>query len=372
MSNTLLTSDVVARAASVVANDLLTLGGIIPRAVEGTYAGKVGDTVRVSVPPVFGDADEFTGTASATTVTESVAPVVLEKHFYKMVTLTSKDRTLNLQDFTNQIIVPSVRSITQSIDKLWLRKLQAFRTNLVGTVANRPSTAAHMAAANKFLNDALVAKTGRVCLVDTTVEQSLIQLSQFTSKDYGDDAGMALRNATLGDRYGLKFIVDPLLGAFARGDVAGTVLLKGAVAVGQTSVPMDAFTNAGTVYAGTTFTVAGDTTRYTVTEDATVSSGKEATLKIIPAITAITADNAEVTFEAAGFMNLAFHPGATAGAIVAPEPLWGVNSSVGSYNGINIRVSMGGSLTALSDSVVFDVMTGCRVVQPGGGCLLAG
>ncbi len=371
MSNTLLTSDVVARAASVVANDLLTLGGIIPRAVEGTYAGKVGDTVRVSVPPVFGDADEFTGTASATVVTESVAPVVLEKHFYKMVTLTSKDRTLNLQDFTNQIIVPSVRSITQSIDKLWLRKLQAFRTNLVGTAANRPSTAAHMAAANKFMNDALVAKSGRVCLVDTTVEQSLIQLSQFTSKDYGDDAGMALRNATLGDRYGLKFIVDPLLSTFNRGAVAGTVSLKGAVAVGQTDVPMDAFTADGTVYAGTAFTVAGDTTRYAVTEDATVD-GNAATLKIYPAIKAITADNAEVTFEAAGFMNLAFHPGATAGAIVAPEPLWGVNSSVGSYNGINIRVSMGGSLTALSDSVVFDVMTGCRVVQPGGGCLLAG
>jgi hypothetical protein len=371
MPNTFITSDVVARTASVVANNLLTLGGLIPRAVEGTYAGKVGDTVRVSVPPVFGDADEFTGTASATTVTERVAPVVLEKHFYKMVTLTSKDRTLNLQDFTNQIVVPAVRSITQSIDKLWLRKLQDFRANLVGTAANRPSTAAHIAAANKFLNDALVSKSGRVCLVDTTVEQSLIQLSQFTSKDYGDDAGMALRNATLGDRYGLKFIVDPLLGAFDRGAVAGTVLLKGAVAVGQTSVPMDAFTADGTVYAGTSFTVAGDTTRYTVTEDAAVTSNA-ATLKISPAIKAVTADNAEVTFEAAGYMNLAFHPGATAGAIVAPEPLWGVNSSVGSYNGINIRVSMGGTLTSLSDSIVFDVMTGCRVVQPGGGCLLAG
>lgn len=371
MPNTFLTPSVVARAASVVANDLLTIGAILPRAVEGTFAGKVGSTVKVSVPPVLGDADEFTSTTSATTMTETSADVTLEKHFYKRVTLSSADLTLNLADFTNQVVVPAIRALTQSADKFCLRKLQTFRTNLVGTVGNRPSTAAHMAAANKFLNDALLSKMGRVALVDTTVEQSLIQLAQFTSKDYGDDAGMALRNATLGDRYGLKFIVDPLLGAFDRGAVAGTVLLKGAVAVGQTSVPMDAFTADGTVYAGTTFTVAGDTTRYTVTEDATVTSNT-ATLKIYPAIKAITADNAEVTFEAAGYMNLAFHPGAVAAAFVAPAPLDGMTSSVGNFNGISVRVSQQGSISTLSNDVVFDMMVGCRVVQPGGGCLLAG
>jgi hypothetical protein len=234
---------------------------------------------------------------------------------------------------------------------------------------------AHIAAANKVMNDNFISDTGRVMLVDTTVEQSLIQLAQFTSVDYGADAPAALRNATLGDRYGFRFMREALLGAFSRSaaanDIAGTVLTNGTPAVGATTFNIDGITSAtGTIYAGTVFTLAGDTTRYVVRKDAAIADNAT-TVVVYPPLAAAPGDGAALTFEAAGYMNVAFHPAAVTAAIVAPEPLNG-NSSRQSINGIGVRVSMDSSLVTLADSMVIDVFTGARVIQPNGGCLVAG
>lgn len=373
MSNTFVTPTMVARDASIVLSNLLVTGNLMTRDKEAQFKGnKVGDTMKVTVPPVLGDPNEFAGSTSATSIVESEIDLTLEKHFYHRVDLTTKQKTLELHDFTRLVTIPVMRSFAQGIDKYFTNQMQVFRHQLAGSVANRPSTAAHMAAANKKLNDAMIPKSGRVMLVDTTVEESLIQLAQFTSQDYGTDGPAALRAATLGDRYGFRFVVDPLLGAFARGDIAGTVLTDGAHSAGATEYKIKDLTEAtGTIKAGTVFTVAGTTTRYVVRKDATIASNK-ATLNIYPALTANEADNDALTFEAAGYMNVAFHPNAITGAIVAPEPLWGGNSIVQAYNGVGVRVSQDSSLTTLADSIVFDCYIGARVIQPNGGCLVAG
>jgi hypothetical protein len=119
------------------------------------------------------------------------------------------------------------------------------------------------------------------------------------------------------------------------------------------------------------FTIAGDTTRYVVRKDV-AKSGSAAVVTIYPPLAAAADNNDLVTVEAAGFQNIAFHPNATAAAIVAPEPLWGGNSTVQSWNGIGMRVSQDSSITTLSDSIVFDCFVGARVIQPNGGCLVAG
>lgn len=375
MGNTLITPSAVARDASIVLRNLLSVGGLIPRDKEAVFTGsKVGDSVTVTVPPVLGDADEFTGSTSASDIVETEIDLTLEKHFYKRVDLTTKQKSLELSDFTRLVTLPIMRSFTQSIDKYVLKQLQVFRANLAGTIGNRPSTALHIAAANKVLNDNLIAKGGRVMMVDTTVETSLIQLAQFTSQDYGDGP-TALKNATLGSRYGFKFVTDPLLGAFTRSedanDIAGTVVTNGTPAEGATQISIDGITSTtGTIYAGTCFTLAGDTTRYVVRKDATIDANA-ATLDIYPALAAAPGDGAALSFEAAGYMNVAFHPNAATMALVAPKPL-NVNSVVESYDGISIRVSQDSSITSLSDSIVFDLFCGARVIQPAGGCLVAG
>jgi hypothetical protein len=300
----------------------------------------------------------------------------LEKHFYKRVDLTTKQKSLELSDFTRLVTVPNILGIQESIDKYILRNMQVFRKNLTGTVGNRPSTFAHIAAATKTLNDLKLVKQGRKSLIDTTVEYSLGQLSQFQSADLGPDGPGGLRDATLGRRHGFDFIVDANLGAFSRSaaanDIAGTVLVDGTVAAGGTTLHIDGITSAtGTIYAGCVFTIAGDTTRYVVRKDAAIADN-EVDLLITPALAAQATNEAVITFEAAGYSNLVYHPNAVAAAIVAPTPLAGGNSVVQSFNGVSIRVSMDSSIVTLADSIVYDVFVGCRVIQPDGGALFCG
>lgn len=376
MANTFITPTMVARDAAISLSNRLVVGNLVSRDKEAIFTGsKVGDSINVTVPPVVSDASEFSGTTTAGDITEKTIDLTLEKHFYKRIDLTSKQKSLELSDFTRLVVVPAIQGIQESIDKHLLRHMQVFRKNLTGTVGNRPSTMAHIAAATKTLNDLKLLKTGRIALIDSTVEQSLSQLAQFQSQDYGADAPTGLRDATLGRRYGFNFVTDVNLGAFGRsaaaGDITGTVLTNGTPAVGATTFAIDGITNAtGTIYAGTVITLAGDTTRYVIRKDATIASNA-ATLVIAPALVAAPGDGAAVTFEAAGFSNLVYHPNAISAAIVAPQPL-NIGSAVESHNGVSVRVSMDSSITSLSDSIVFDVFVGARVIEPDGGALFCG
>lgn len=376
MGNTFITPSMVARDAAIAISNRLLVGNLITRDKEKMFtAAKIGDSVKVTVPPAVSDASEFTGTTVASDMTESEVDLTLEKHFYKRVDLTSKQKSLELSDFTRLVTVPNIQGIQESIDKFFLRNMQVFRKNLTGTVGNRPSTLAHIAAASKKLNDLKVLQNGRVALVDTTAEESFSQLAQFTSSDYGADAPAALRDASLCNRYGFSFMRDANLGAFSRSaaanDIAGTVLVDGTVAAGEDTLHIDGITNAtGTIYAGCAFTIAGDSTRYVVRKDATIASN-EVDLVITPVLAAQATDEAAITFEAAGYSNLVYHPNAVAAAIVAPTPL-AQGSAVEMFDGVSIRVSMDSSITSLSDSVVYDVFVACRVIEPDGGALFCG
>lgn len=379
MGNTFITPSMVARDAAITLDDRLVVGNLVARDKEGLFtAGKVGHSVKVTVPPAVSDASEFSGSTSAADQTETEIDLTLEKHFYKRIDLTTKQKSLELSDFTRLVTLPAVQGIAESIDKFFLRNMQVFRKNLTGTVGNRPSTAAHVAAANKTLNDLKVMGSGRIALVDTTVEASLTQLTNWASQDYGQDGPSAVREGYLARRWGFDFVRDANLGAFSRSSAAGCLTGSpvtkddaGVLAVGDTSITVDGITDAtGTIYAGTAFTLAGDATRYVVRKDATIASNT-VTLTITPGLAADPGDGAVVTWEAAGYSNLVYHLNAVAGAIVAPVPL-AQGSSVQSFRGVSLRVSMDSSITSLADSIVYDVFVGCRVIQPDGGALFCG
>jgi hypothetical protein len=138
MGNTFVTPTEVARDAAITLDNYLGVANLVNRDKEAIFTGnKVGDTVKVTIPPSISDASEFTSTTAAADVTETEASLVLEKHFYKRIDLTSKQKSLELSDFNRLITVPAMQGIAQSINKFALRKMQVFRQNLAGTIGNR-------------------------------------------------------------------------------------------------------------------------------------------------------------------------------------------------------------------------------------------
>lgn len=369
MPNLLITPSAVAKMAAVAMRNRLIGGSYANREVEQVFGDKIGDTVRVKVAPAVQDAQEFVSTTSASDVTQRYADVKLEKHFYDKATLSTAEVSLELDDLFSTVIEPKVSNIAQSINKYILKKFVAgFAANVSGSVAARPSTEAHIAAAQKVLDDAYIG-SNRVALVDSTVKASLMQLAKFGSSDYGVNAA-DLASWQLGTKLGAEWVMDPALGLFVQGDIGGTVKASGSA--GAYTVALSALTEAtGVINEGTVFVVAGDTQRYVVTATTAIAANAVAALPIYPAL-ATSPSTAGVTFESAGYSNLIFTPAATAAAIIAPAPLWGTQSAVSTFDGVSVRVSWDSSTSTLANNVVIDVMVGAKVVQPEGGVRFCG
>lgn len=360
MSNNIISVTQLARDASLLMTDRLRVARACSTRTEAAFANKIGDTVKIQIPATFtGQSQGASVSVTAEDITQTEASVTIEKHFTVAVNLTSKERTLKLDDFNRQITVPAVNRLKDLVDSYLLLKCHGLQL-WSGTGGTAPSTIAHIVAGRKVLQDAKLSGD-YMGIISTTTEASLLQLAQFQSKDYSTQS--AVDDGMLGKRFGIDWLVTPNSSGFSRGDVAGTVLVNNAsAAVGDTTLPMDAFTNAtGTIYAGTHFTVAGDSTVYVVTADATKSSNA-ATLSIYPALQVAVADNAAVTFKAAATDDFVMVRGAVAAAIIAPAPL-AIGSAIANVDGMGVRVTSGTSTANLSDTIVFDVMCGATAAH---------
>ena len=375
MSNTFINTDLVARDSAVLLQDNLVAMRLTNRSHEDKFADKVGDTIRIKVPPRFTTTRNLLvdGTTTAESITDSTVDLKLDRQFYRKVDLTSVQATLELEDFNQWITSPAINGIADDIDSLTVdRAVQGYNQNtngIVGTAGNRPSSIAHIAAGAKALNDAGVPMDYRVGVIDTTVHASLIQLAEFKSLDYGSTKASTLENSLLGKLMTISWFMDQNCGTQDRGDVGQATHVMGGSQSGSTLVIDDAGgTSAGTLKQGARFTIAGVAGTYVVKEDVTASGGYfTATLNI--ALASAPADNAALTYIAAVSENYIYDRRSLAAAVVAPSAL-SVNSSSAIYDGIGMRVTRSASTSTMVDSIVFDTFAGVRVVQANAGAIL--
>lgn len=389
MPNTLLTSDFLFKAAenfAMILSSNMVASQLVSRTIENQVngvptVGKSGGTVSVKVlgADVANEQNHRQGTSALTTtdVTETSVKVDALDYFYVRKKLDTLEGTWSLDNFTQTYVIPAAVGIAEKVDQFMIRKIAGgFAPYIAGTAGTAPSTAAHIIAGRKVLQDNRVPQQPRVGLIGTAAEASFLALPQFVNSDYGEDNSTNLRAAALSQKYGINWFVDQNVGTHANGDVAGTVLSVGAGVVGAKTSSMDAFTAAtGKIHEGTRFTVAGDATVYHVTRDAFIASNAASGVEIAPAIVTGWADNAEVTFLTAYTQDVLFHPGMVAGAIVAPTPLMN-NSQVASFNGISVRLSVESTISdatsGAADFILMDVYCGGKVIRSEGGVILQG
>jgi len=373
MSNTFINTSLVVRDASILLSDNLVMANLCNRNHEEVFADKIGDSVTVKVPPVQ-TARDFIDDGSVTdnNITETSVLLELTEQPYVAGTLTTAQKSLELDDFDTVVVEPMVLAIRDAIDaKGCSEAVRGFARYCAGTEGNQPSTLAHIAAGRKVLQDNGAPMAGRVAVINTTPEASFIQLAQFTSVDYGSERPSGLREATLGKLYGIEWFADQNMATHTRGDIGDATNVYGAGQTGATLIVDDAsHTAAGTVYEGSRFTVAGDTTVYTVTADCTASGGAFS-LAISPSKAAAASDDAALTWKSAVTGNVIFVRNGLMGAVVAPAPL-AIGSSSAYYNGVGVRVSLSSSTSALTDQIVIDTYDGFKVLNRAAGCVLQG
>ena len=205
MANTILTPEIIAREALMVLRNNAVMANLVHRDYSSEFVAGKGDTISIRKPATF-IANEFNGSIETQTVNETSVPVVMDKHLDVSFAVTSKELTLSIEDFSKQLLVPAMQAFANKVDK-YLLALEADTPHRakMGGAAMAP---ADMIAARKYLTQNAAPLADRRFVVGAEGEAALLNSELFVSADKVGDEGTALREASLGRKFGMDCYVD--------------------------------------------------------------------------------------------------------------------------------------------------------------------
>jgi hypothetical protein len=366
MSNTLLTPTIIARQALLILQTEMVSLGLAYRDKSSEFTGaKVGDTIKVRRPATFA-AQEFTSTVDPQAITEREVELTLEKHYDITVNVTSKDWTLRLEDFSEQVLRPIIVGHLEAASGYLLGKYHQVYQYYDAASAAFPSTIAHIAQVGRVLDNAKVPMRDRVCIVSPEEKAALLGIEAFHAADKRGDSGTALREASMGRVLGFDWFMDQLVPTHIKGTFAGSPAINGAVLEGATTMAIDGGSGTQTVKKGDLFKVADVPGQYVVTADAAAVDGAIAAVAFSPAAPAGGFPNDKaISFVASHRANLAMHPAALAVAMVPLElPRGAANARIVSANGVGLRYVASYNTSTKTDQISLDYLIGAKFVQP--------
>lgn len=209
MANTILTPDIIAREALMVLRNNAVMANLVHRDYSDEFVGAVGDTITVRKPATF-VANEFNGNIAVQDATETGVPVVMDKHLDVSFAVTSKQMTMDIADFSKQLLVPAMQAFANKVDK-YLIDLGEEATNRVISSGTFNHNA--MIDIRKHLAKNAAPLTDRRFVVGADLEADLLKDELFVNADKVGDNGTALREASLGRKFGFDCYVDQNAGA---------------------------------------------------------------------------------------------------------------------------------------------------------------
>ena len=355
MANTFLTPSVVAREALMVLENNLVMANLVHRDYSDEFV-QVGDTVTIRKPAKF-TAKNFAGAIVRQDASEGSVAVKIDRHRDVSFEVTSKEMTLDIKDFSSQLIAPAMRAIAQAVDEDLLNECANIAASVQATAD--PSDLADLAALAKTL-DAAMAPLDQRRLVLSTAHKYRYALTDNLSKVAYAGSGETLRNAELGRVYTLDTYMDQNCpdSLSAAPGTAGAYQVTGTA--GATVVALTGVSAAtATVKKGDCFILDGY--RYHFTEDKTAVSGAVAQVGIdCELVKDYTNADAYVVSKP---HSLAFHRNAIA-LVTRPLalPMGDDRAAIISGNGLGVRVVYGYDQDTKKDTVSLDVIYG---IHPG-------
>ena len=203
MANTILTPDIIAREALMVLRNNAVMAKLVHRDYSDEFVSGVGDTITIRKPATF-EAKEFGGNIEVQDATEQGVDVKMDKHLDVSFAVTAKQMTLDIKDFSEQLLIPAMQAFADKVDS-YLLGLHSDVTNRVTATGAAQNDVID---ARAFLTKSGAPLTERRYVYNTNTETKLLKTDLFTSAEKVGDAGTALREASLGRKYGLDFYVD--------------------------------------------------------------------------------------------------------------------------------------------------------------------
>lgn len=207
MANTFIKAGQIVQAAALLLQREIVLPRLVWTQPSADFVGALNDTVTLRVPGVLA---ARTRTLRATTalqaddLTETSVPVALDTHVYQLLNITDEQLTLDIRDFSSQILAPQMRAVAEGMEDVIAAELAA--ANITGaqtldqidtsTAPTSGEAYAVLVEARKELNDLNVPRSERVCVLGSDLEAWFLQDPVVVNHNSGNRD--ALEDATIG------------------------------------------------------------------------------------------------------------------------------------------------------------------------------
>ena len=241
----------------------------------------LGETINIRKPSTF-TAQDAPSTAQDVS-TETVA-VTLDHWKEVKFKLTDKELAFTGDRIINDHIRPAAYAIANDIDQKltglykdipWFHTLNAAPGSVVTDLTGPRQV---------MFDNAVPLGSDIHYMVDGTLEAGLLGNSAFAQWQGAGQEGVATQmRGAMGMRYGFELFANQNVDSHTSGTAStGSLLLNGAVAIGDTTIALDAGSVTGTLVPGDSFVIAGNTQRYAVTNTVTAASNAFAGVTITP------------------------------------------------------------------------------------------
>lgn len=200
MANTFIKGQQIVSAAQLLLQREIVLPRLVWRQASADYRGQINDTITLRVPAVMAARTRVLRSNTALVaddLTETAVPVKLDTHVYKLLNITDEQLTLDITDFTAQVLSPQVRGVAEGLEDVIGTALDGahpVETLEFAEGVDEPYDIAVDAA--KVLNGQNVPRAGRVLVLGANVEAAFLK-SDKLSKVNESGTDTALREATL-------------------------------------------------------------------------------------------------------------------------------------------------------------------------------
>jgi len=358
MQNTFLTPEVVANEALMCLSSNLVMADLVHRDYADEFVS-VGDTISIRKPAKF-VAKNFTGVTEPQDITEGSVSVKLDRFRDVTVAVTSKQMTLDIADFSAQVVQPAMQAIAQAIDE----DLLALATEKAGfRRAGTPDAAdlSDIAAMAKQLDIAKAPIQNRSLVLHPEHKYRYALTENLSNVSYAGD-NETLRDALLGKVYTLDTYMDQNA-PDSLAEVPGTaVSCKIGGAKGDAFVTVTGV-EGGTIAAGDGFILDGYCYHFLAggTGELAIDQPLMCDAFVTP-IRIIHSPN-----------SVAFHRNAI--ALVSRNlalPMGNANAAYASAGGLGVRVVYDYDSATKTDKISFDVIYGIKELEPQLICALEG
>lgn len=290
--------EIWANESLIILQNQMVMGNLVHRDFSDEVAN-FGDVVNTRRP------NDFTGKrktdADTVTVQDAVSPnvaVKLDQHLHVSFLIKDGEESKSFMMLRDVYLEPALNAIAQSIDEILTTQVYRFLANVVGQIGTTPTRKSVIDVREK-LNELKAPMTNRNLVVTTATEGDLLNIQDFINAEKVGDDGTALREGSVGRKFGLNIVMDQNTPSVGTGNstVTPDVNIAAGHPIGTTAIIVD---GGVTVVAGSWCTIAGDDTPQLITA---VDADPALLLTIEPGLRFAVADDAVVTVVSPGALN---------------------------------------------------------------------